>query len=165
MRSNTAAAVSTLAAAAPAPLAIADQPQQEDLAAPARQGRSEPAVPALAVTADQAAPVEVRRSQGHVEITTSGSPREVVPALLALLAEGDAELRAAAQEHLQLMNDGLRDDPAIASRLAPVPEVPEARDQHSVAALWNHPAQPPPDPVLWRWQSWWHLNEPVLEEP
>lgn len=111
---------------------------------------------------ESAAPVVVERTAGCVQIKTSGSPYEVIPALLALIAEGDQELRSAAAEHLTLMRDSFMEDRELAPQMTPLPDL-DRHGSRSLAALRNDDRAAPANSTLQRWQQWWSDNRHLVD--
>jgi hypothetical protein len=152
----------TVAAAAPAAPEAATTAEQTDepaatlaTAGPVATDPT-PRAPAVTSSEEPSAPVVVVRGLGYVQIRTSGAPDEVIPALLALVAERDPELRSAAEEHLRLMHDSFMEDPELAAQLTPAPEPPR-----SLAAL--HDRDEIAHDSLHRWERWWNDNRQLVD--
>ena len=135
----------TTAIASPSPLAVARRPRGAPV------GR-----PTVAISS-RLAPVSLVREGAGWRLSTQGDARQVVPALLDLLADRDAEIRELAQARLLTLAEGYGDWP-----LGQVASEDWWNSLDSTRARERRGLAPDALPDEAAWRRWWELRSSLL---
>ena len=105
--------------------------------------------------------LRVQRTDGRIQLQTSGPIEELVPTLLAQLETPDAELCSMIQRRLAAIHEEAAQDPNIRDQLADMPSGRAIPTQER--SLFGDPAQPvrTPSPAV-AWAEWWNANSQLL---
>ncbi len=105
--------------------------------------------------------LRVQRTDGRIQLQTSGPIEELVPTLLAQLETPDTELCSMIQRRLAAIHEEAAQDPNIRDQLADMPSGRAIPTQER--SLFGDPARPArtPAPAV-AWAEWWNANSQLL---